>query len=605
MAEIGKLFVTIGSVLDSKGFKKARSSINALGRTVAIFGAAYAGALGFATKKAIDLEETTAKFNTVFRGVRRDADKMAATLVKSYGVSTQESKLFLSGMQDLLVPMGMNRKAAAEMANEIVKLSVDVGSFNNMPTEQVMRDIQSAFNGMPLPMRKYGVNITQARIKQEALNMGLIQTGEELTVITKAQAVFSLIQADSADAQGDFARTSEGLANQLKIVKARIDDLVVGFGANLLPIVKDYVTLINDNVVPRTQEWIEEEGNVEDVLKKTVAVIKFVIKTTFAFVKVIQLTVEALKVANSTLISFVARAQQVGAAMTGNIRLARRFGQVAKQNTETAKKGMDTLIESVINAGIVIDEVNSLELESFKIKEEGKTLVIDEEGIKRQDIADALADKDKKRRDQELQNTINRGNVEEGFVERMREQRIARDKAQAEQRKALMEDVASTMVRGLELVARVEVLTFRTGAKAFKQALKDRLRQFILAKTQELMAAKLVALAKAVFNSATTFGAASYQIGLVVGQFAVALGALRGLQSFDVGGTVQGPPGKPVLVQALGGEKFLGRKSIGTGGGDTIIVNVNRPLTSIQEARRQADIIGKQVVRDVKRSRKT
>jgi len=112
MAELGNFFVTLNSRFDSKGFKKARASMNDLGKKVAIFGAAFGAAMTFAIKKAIDLEETTAKFNTVFRGVSNQAGKMADELVESYGVSTEESRRFLSGMQDLLVPMGMNRKAA-------------------------------------------------------------------------------------------------------------------------------------------------------------------------------------------------------------------------------------------------------------------------------------------------------------------------------------------------------------------------------------------------------------------------------------------------------------------------------------------------------------
>lgn len=604
MAEIGNFFVSIGSRFDGRGIQKARQSINQLVKVAAGFSIAFAGAMTFATKKAIDLEETTSKFNTVFRGVRKDADAMAANLVKNYGVSTEESRRFLSGMQDLLVPMGMSRRAAAEMSDEIVKLSVDIGSFNNQPTEQVMRDIQSAFNGMPLPMRKYGVNITQARIKQEALNMGLIKTGQELTIITKAQAVFSLIQQDSADAQDDFARTSAGLANQLKIFKARIDDLIVDIGVKFIPVVKDYVTLLVNNVLPRIKEWSQESGNIERVIKNIVSVIKFATTAAFAFAKIIGFTVQSIRIANSTLAAFNSRIAQVGAALTGNFSLARKFGKLAVENSTKAKKGMDKLAESVINAGITIQDMNAIELESFQIKEEGKTTILTEEEDKRQELIEQQLELEAEQREIELKDKENKATIEEEFRKKFSTQRKAREAADAERRIALSNEVASTIVRGLDLVSRVEVLTFRTGAKAFGQALKDRMRQFILQKTQELMAAKLVALAKAVFNSTTTFGAASAQIGIVLGQFAVALGALRGLQSFDVAGTVQGPPGKPVLVQALGGERFLGRESIGAGVGNTIVVNVNRPITSAQEARRQAHILGKEMLKDVRRSRK-
>ena len=120
MAELSKFFVTIGSKFDDKGFKKTTEAI----RDVAVAGAAMGTALIYAGIKVTDsasrMQETTAKFNTVFRGLEKTANEWSLNLVKNYGVSTEQSKRFLSSIQDLLVPMGMARGEAGKLSNEIV-----------------------------------------------------------------------------------------------------------------------------------------------------------------------------------------------------------------------------------------------------------------------------------------------------------------------------------------------------------------------------------------------------------------------------------------------------------------------------------------------------
>ena len=602
MGVIGDFFIAIGSKFDAKGIQKARDNINKLGRVVAGFSVAFGAAMAFAVKRAIDLEETTAKFSTVFRGVQKEANAMADNLVKSYGVSTEESRRFLSGMQDLLVPMGMNRKAAAEMSDEIVKLSVDIGSFNNAPTEQVMRDIQSAFNGMPLPMRKYGVNITQARIKQEALNLGLIKTGEELSIITKAQAVFSLIQADSSDAQGDFARTSEGLANQLKIMKARWDDVIVAIGEKFMPLAKEYVKIIASDVIPKIKLWAEESGNIESVVGRVASVVKVTTRTLFAFAKTIDFTIQAIKAVNITFDSWIARIFQATAALTGNFKTAKIFGEIARDASDKAKKGYDKLAQSVVDAGEIIDKMNKFELESFKVKEEGKTEVLTAEQEKLLLLAETKAEEET--RMQEIMLEFQKGNIAdlEETDKKATEAKDKRNKKLKEDQRIEDRRTVNAISQGILTVSQLEILTWRTGTKAFADAMRQRLIQFIMTKQVELIAAKTVALAKAIFNSATTFGAASYQIGIIAGQFALAIGALRAIGSFEKGGIVPGRIGQPQLAVVHGGEQIIPN---GITNRVSTIINITvPPITSRRVADEYGDRIGESIMRKLRRNRK-
>ncbi len=197
---------------------------------------------------ASNLQETQSKFDVVFSGQKGQAEAWAAELVAGYAMSTRESKQYLASVQDLLVPMGMMPDAAARMSSEVVKLSADLGSFNNLPTAQVMDDIQSALVGEYDTMKKYGVVLNAATVEQQALTMGLAATKDELTAGDKAQAAYALMVEASSAAIGDMARTGEGYANQMKSFHAITEDLTAAMGEKLLPIAADVLGKINSGM---------------------------------------------------------------------------------------------------------------------------------------------------------------------------------------------------------------------------------------------------------------------------------------------------------------------------------------------------------------------
>lgn len=225
------------------------TKIGAMGFAAATAGlAALTAGMVSTLGAASDLAETQGKFNVVFAGQLGQAEQWSKELVAGYAMSTEESKRYLAAMQDLLVPMGMMPDAAARMSNEVVRLSADLGSFNNLPTEQVMDDIQSALVGNYETMKKYGVVISAATVEQKALTMGLAASKEELTAGEKAQAAYQMMVEGSAAAIGDMARTSDDYANQMKSFHAITQDLTAAMGKQLLPIAADVLGKINSGM---------------------------------------------------------------------------------------------------------------------------------------------------------------------------------------------------------------------------------------------------------------------------------------------------------------------------------------------------------------------
>jgi len=227
------------------------------------------GAMAVGMKKVIslasDMEETQAKFNVVFRDMTEDAELWSKTLVSSYQMSGEESKRYLGSLQDLLVPTGMAREEAGAMANEFVKLAADLGSFNNLPTNIVIRDIQSALAGGSETMTKYGIDIKVATVKQEAMNLGLWDGVGAITKQARAQAVLSLAYKHSSDAVGDSIRSAGSYALQMKELQAKIADTGTAIGNKLLPKATEFITKMND-WVDQNQELIDQK--IDEYAKK-------------------------------------------------------------------------------------------------------------------------------------------------------------------------------------------------------------------------------------------------------------------------------------------------------------------------------------------------
>lgn len=186
-------------------------------------------------KAASDVQESQSKVEVVF-GKSADAVKAwAADSAQSFGLSKAAAYEAVGTFGNLFRAMDIATPAAAKMSKQLVGLSADLASFNNANPEEVLLALRSGLVGEAEPLRKFGVSLSAARIETEALKMGLAATKDELTAGAKAQAAFSIIMQDTALAQGDFARTSDGLANRLRILKAEATNAAADIGALLLP----------------------------------------------------------------------------------------------------------------------------------------------------------------------------------------------------------------------------------------------------------------------------------------------------------------------------------------------------------------------------------
>jgi hypothetical protein len=124
-------------------------------------------------------------------------------------------------------------------------LASDLASFNNMETDEVLEKLRAGLTGEAEPLKTLGININDATIKTKAMELGLYEGTGALDASAKAQAVYALMLEQTSLAQGDFARTSDGLANSERIMKAELADVSAKLGTQLLPIALKVVTAIS------------------------------------------------------------------------------------------------------------------------------------------------------------------------------------------------------------------------------------------------------------------------------------------------------------------------------------------------------------------------
>jgi len=208
-------------------------------------GAAVAGAALFQFgKTAVDVASDTAEANSkvgvVFGASAGKIRDFAKDSASSFGISKRATLEYTGTLGNLLVSTGLAQDASADMSLSMVKLAGDMASFNNASIEDTLGAIRSGLVGETEPLKRFGVNLNEAAFKQKALDLGLVKTATTtLPAAAKAQAAYALITEQTGTAQGDFARTSDGLANKQRLLAASVEDLTGKIGQGLVPVLTD------------------------------------------------------------------------------------------------------------------------------------------------------------------------------------------------------------------------------------------------------------------------------------------------------------------------------------------------------------------------------
>jgi hypothetical protein len=226
------------------------SFVGNLKRVGAALGATFAASqvANFAKESILassNMAESLSKVRVVFGEGAAEVEKFGASAAQNLGISNQAALEAAGTYGNLFQAFGLGQGEAQKMSTSLVQLASDMASFNNTSIDQAITALRSGLSGETEPLKRFGVALSDVRLKTEAMSLGLIKnTSEALTPAAKAQASYALIMKDTTLAQGDYARTADGTANTMKTLQAKFEDAKVAVGDALMPAFKGLLGIL-------------------------------------------------------------------------------------------------------------------------------------------------------------------------------------------------------------------------------------------------------------------------------------------------------------------------------------------------------------------------
>lgn len=204
------------------------------------------GQLSKAVSEAVSLGEEMSKSSIVF-GESAKAVQAFASTASAIGLSNTAALQSAGSFGTMFRAIGQGQEDAAKMAVTMTKLAADLASFNNASPEEAIVAIGAALRGESEPIRRFGVLLNDATLRQEALAQGLINNlSQALSPAQKAMASYAVVLRQTALAQGDFNRTSDGLANLQRVISAKAVNVISTVGNAFEPLFQGVTSAFSD-----------------------------------------------------------------------------------------------------------------------------------------------------------------------------------------------------------------------------------------------------------------------------------------------------------------------------------------------------------------------
>jgi hypothetical protein len=221
-----------------------------------------------AVAAASDLAETVSKVNVIFGDTAKNIETFGAKAAASLGQTRTQAMNAAATFGIFGKSAGLAGEELTSFSTEFVTLASDLASFNNTSVDQAITALGAALRGESEPIRAYGVLLNDATLKAKAMEMGIYDGTGSLTAQQKVLAAHKVILEQTKDAQGDFARTADGMANSQRILTARLDEAKIVLGQALLPVALEVVNLFNDKFLPVIENIAASFGGDEGLIQQ-------------------------------------------------------------------------------------------------------------------------------------------------------------------------------------------------------------------------------------------------------------------------------------------------------------------------------------------------
>lgn len=199
-----------------------------------------------AIQAASDLEEVQNVVDVTFGDDAAKIESWAKNAGKQFGLTETQAKKFTSTLGAMMKSAGMSGSQIADISTDLSGLAADMTSFYNLDFDTAFQKIRSGISGETEPLKQLGINMSVANLNAYALQKGLGKTFEKMSQGEQVMLRYQYLMEATADAQGDFARTSDGYANATRMLETNIESLKTNLGKVLLPAVNEVVAGINE-----------------------------------------------------------------------------------------------------------------------------------------------------------------------------------------------------------------------------------------------------------------------------------------------------------------------------------------------------------------------
>lgn len=232
--------VTAANEKQRKSYLSLSNQMNGFMRNMAklVSLKAIAEYLGNAVAKFNDFYEATDLFHNAMGNLSGEADTLISKMQGLLGVDPTKAMTYMATIQSLGTSFGLTSDKAYVLSKNLTQLAYDEGSYWNKDVAETFTAMSSAISGEIEPIRRLGVDLSQARLQQELLALGFNKQVSSLSQADKAVLRYIAIMKQTANVQGNLAQTIQSPANQIKILKAQLDMLAKSVGSLLYPAMK-------------------------------------------------------------------------------------------------------------------------------------------------------------------------------------------------------------------------------------------------------------------------------------------------------------------------------------------------------------------------------
>ena len=264
MASLQRESSSLGSAFDksASGIKRFVTNINSVNKKMFSVGdgikSVIGGLIGYhGILTALNWGKTTVKLGAAMTEINHIVEsvfsqdmvgyveKWSQDAIKQFGIAEQSAKQYAGTLSAMFQASGVTQKNAGKMATDLVGLAGDLSSFFNVDTAEAFEKIRSGMSGMVRPLRAMGIDMTAATLQEFALTQGITKSYQAMSQAEKVMLRYQYLMYATSRQQGDFARTSESMANRLRTLSAYMNAIGTQLGTGLVAALRHVIGWLN------------------------------------------------------------------------------------------------------------------------------------------------------------------------------------------------------------------------------------------------------------------------------------------------------------------------------------------------------------------------